>query len=296
MTDTSNTAFHFMQADSVHSPNDIYWRTDRWLAPISMFDLKDGFDEQVWLDNAPANVLAMRLGGAPVTCRWGRHAGATTQKASVTFQPRGAPNHFSAFGRIRFVQLYLSDTLINRVAREIWSSEDAQGRLRDDLIFLRDDELERLYFDYVSAAIAQRSLLELEARAILIILHLLRVHHDAAPARAMAGGLAPLQLKRVCEAMEAHLGEDITLATLAQIAGVSATHFSRAFKQSTGVSPFTWLLRRRIARAREMLLESELSLAEIALATGFAAQPHFTTAFRREMGVTPGAWRRSRQI
>ncbi len=65
------------------------------------------------------------------------------------------------------------------------------------------------------------------------------------PLRRERGGLAPWQLKRACEAMEAHLDEDIGLDMLAGIAGCSPTHFSRAFKQSTGMPPFQWLLERR---------------------------------------------------
>jgi AraC family transcriptional regulator len=92
--------------------------------------------------------------------------------------------------------------------------------------------------------------------------------------------------------MTAHLGSDICLEDLARIAGLSAPHFSRAFKQSTGVPPFAWRLQRRIERAKELLADHRLALADIALAVGFSAQPQFTTAFRRVAGMTPGAWRR----
>ena len=94
--------------------------------------------------------------------------------------------------------------------------------------------------------------------------------------------------------MDAHLGKDIGLDMLAGIAGCSPTHFSRAFKQSTGRPPFQWLLERRIERAQGLLADTRIPLAEVALAVGFAAQPQFTTAFRRLTGTPPGAWRRER--
>ena len=296
MIETANV-FHLLRAERIDSADQLFGMSDRWLAPISMFDIRRGFNESVWVAENPVSLLAMRLSGAPVTCRWGRHNGRSTRQRGVTFQPRGTPNDFSADSQIRFTQLYLSETLIERVAGEIWSARSAQERLREDLIFLSDPVLEQLYVDYLDAALHQSGPLELEARAILIVSRLLRAHHGAEAGKsARAGGLAPWQLKRACDAMETHIDRDISLEALARIAGVSATHFSRAFKQSMGVPPFAWLQQRRIARAKELLSHPDLSLAEIALATGFAAQPQFTTAFRREVGMPPGAWRRTKRL
>lgn len=106
------------------------------------------------------------------------------------------------------------------------------------------------------------------------------------------GGLAGWQIRRACEAMDAHLDGDIGLVGLAGIVGLSPAHFSRAFKQSMGMPPSQWLLNRRVEKAKELLSDGTLGLAEIAQAVGFAAQPQFTTAFRRATGMTPGAWRR----
>lgn len=103
-------------------------------------------------------------------------------------------------------------------------------------------------------------------------------------------------LRRVRDAIEAHLSEDINLPWLAGIAGCSPAHFSRAFKQSTGMSPSQRLAGRRMEKAKALLGDPALSLAEIALAVGFSAQPQFTTAFRRTTGAPPGAWRRDLAI
>lgn len=113
-------------------------------------------------------------------------------------------------------------------------------------------------------------------------------------ARQARGGLAPWQLSRAYEIMDALGEEEITLALLAGAVGCSPTHFSRAFKQSTGMPPFACLLHRRINRAKSLLADATLPIAEIALAVGFSAQPQFTTAFRRVTGTTPAAWRRAR--
>ena len=107
------------------------------------------------------------------------------------------------------------------------------------------------------------------------------------------GGLTLRQLARACEAMDARLDADLGLSELATAVGLSPTHFSRAFKQSTGVPPSVWLLHRRVDRAKSLLISSETMIVEIALAVGFSAQAQFTTAFKRVTGLTPGVWRRT---
>jgi len=105
------------------------------------------------------------------------------------------------------------------------------------------------------------------------------------------GGLPPARRRRVEEFLMTHLADDIGLDALAAIAGLSPKHFARAFRQSTGMPPHRWLIERRIDRAKALLLTTDLSLAEIALACGFADQSHFTAAFRKLAGLTPGGYR-----
>jgi AraC family transcriptional regulator len=106
------------------------------------------------------------------------------------------------------------------------------------------------------------------------------------------GGLARWQEERVKELMTAGLNEEIPLARLAAECGLSVRHFARAFRQSTGVPPHRWLLEHRVGRAKDLLKNRALSLADAALACGFADQSHFTRVFTAMVGVSPGAWRR----
>jgi AraC family transcriptional regulator len=109
---------------------------------------------------------------------------------------------------------------------------------------------------------------------------------------AVNGGLAPWQEKRAKDMIEAHLDGEISPATLAEQCGLSASHFARAFRKSTGMAPHQWLLQRRVAKAKQAMRESDDSLAEIAMACGFADQSHFTRVFGRVAGISPGWWRR----
>jgi AraC-like DNA-binding protein len=108
------------------------------------------------------------------------------------------------------------------------------------------------------------------------------------------GQLALWQLRRVTDYLVAHLAEDVRLQTLADLVKLSRSYFSRAFKMSTGLAPHQWLLHARIARAKELLLESNRPLAQIAVDIGFVDQAHFTRTFGRTAGESPRAWQRAR--
>lgn len=108
-------------------------------------------------------------------------------------------------------------------------------------------------------------------------------------------GLAPWQLRRVVEYLDAHLPRRIELAHLAALAGLSQSHFSRAFKASTGMAPYRWQLDVRIRRAQALLLDTHASLDQVAETTGFADAVHFGRTFRKFTGATPAAWRQDRK-
>jgi AraC family transcriptional regulator len=109
------------------------------------------------------------------------------------------------------------------------------------------------------------------------------------------GGLAAWQTRRAKEILDERLDGELSVADLATACNLSARHFSRAFRQSTGQSPHRWLVERRLDKARGLLEQSSQSLSEIASACGFASQSHFTRTFTRAMRLSPGAWRRLRR-
>ncbi|MGK9171087.1 AraC family transcriptional regulator [Inquilinus limosus] len=109
------------------------------------------------------------------------------------------------------------------------------------------------------------------------------------------GGLPAHRLRLMTEYLIEHLADNISLRELADIAHLSRSHFSSAFRISTGMPPHRWLLQARIDKAKELLLTGNLPIAEIASLTGFADQAHITKAFKRVVGVSPGVWRRQRR-
>jgi AraC-like DNA-binding protein len=110
--------------------------------------------------------------------------------------------------------------------------------------------------------------------------------------RLFKGGLAAWQERRAKEMLLADLTGDTSLADVAAACGLSASHFARAFRRSTGMPPHAWLNKARVDRAMLLLRQRRQSLAEIALECGFVDQSHFTRVFVRRVGLTPGAWRR----
>jgi AraC-like DNA-binding protein len=115
------------------------------------------------------------------------------------------------------------------------------------------------------------------------------------PAPQAHGGLSPGAMRRVREYVEVHLGESIDLSILAGVAGLSMHHFARQFKQSAGVTPHVYLTQKRVERAQEMLVQTDLPLAEIAFAAGFFDQGHLARHFRYMFGLTPREFRWSQR-
>lgn len=106
------------------------------------------------------------------------------------------------------------------------------------------------------------------------------------------GGLARWQVTRIDEFIKERLDQAIRTSELASLSGLSVSHFSHAFKQTTGATPLTYVAALRVKAAMQDMLCSARSLSEIALRHGFCDQSHFCRIFRRETGLTPQAWRK----
>jgi AraC family transcriptional regulator len=134
-----------------------------------------------------------------------------------------------------------------------------------------------------------------ESLVVVTLTELVRHHSTFAMARDRSEALPSRRLRRVIEYIETHLGDDLSLHSLAAEAGVGPAHFARGFKRAMGGSVHQYLMGRRVEWAAALLGGTKQSIAEVALATGFSSQAHLTTAFQRLYRTTPAAYRRERR-
>jgi len=104
--------------------------------------------------------------------------------------------------------------------------------------------------------------------------------------------LPPRILRRIRDRIEAELDTELSLASLAKESGYSRAHFLRMFRAATGLTPHQYVLERRLSTAQELLRQSKMLLADIALKCGFSSQTHMNDVFRKRLGVTPLEYRR----
>ena len=150
-----------------------------------------------------------------------------------------------------------------------------------------------IHSEMVDPAPAGKILAETLAAALGV--HILRHHSSLVPASTSLpparGALDPRRLNRVMEFIDTHLGEDLTIETLANEACLSPFHFARAFKVATGKAPHRYVTGRRIDNAKSLIADGRLPLADIAHLCGFSSQTQFTRCFKRIVGKTPGVYR-----
>jgi transcriptional regulator GlxA family with amidase domain len=111
------------------------------------------------------------------------------------------------------------------------------------------------------------------------------------PLKTSTGGLSPQRERLAKQLILERLGESLEVTELARACALSRSHFSRAFKCSTGQSPQDWIRTQRIARAKLLIQHTDLSLTQISLECGFCDQAHFCHIFTRSEGINPFAWR-----
>jgi AraC-like DNA-binding protein len=142
----------------------------------------------------------------------------------------------------------------------------------------RPDETNQIFIDHMMVALTA---------------HVAQAYGGLRPgSEPIRGGLAAWQVKRACEKLDSDLGGKFSLQQIAAEFDLSVSHFSRAFRVSTGLPPHQWLLRQRVKAAKQLMTVRGLPLSEIAISAGFANQSHFTRVFSATVGVSPGVWRR----
>ena len=132
-----------------------------------------------------------------------------------------------------------------------------------------------------------------DSLGVALAARLLQRHYRGSlPMREVRGGLSHTKLERVIAHIEDNLASKLSLPQIAEIAGMSVSHLKTLFRNSTGVPVYEYVLRRRVERAQLLLRTQRFSIAEVAVATGFAHQSHLARHMHRILGYTPSSLRR----
>jgi AraC family transcriptional regulator len=209
----------------------------------------------------------------------------------IDFVPAGQEGGFEAETSFGTMEVRLSSAMIEGVASEVGS--DAAARRFDTRHLLRDERIEHLVraLENDHHASSPSGALFAESVGVALAVRLLGLD-DLESNRTVR--LSDVQLKRVLDYVDAHLHEPLTIDTLSRIANASSSHLRTWFKAATGMTVHRYVLRRRVERARSLLLGGDLSTSEVAHLTGFAHQSHLAHWMRREIGQTPRSLRRAR--
>ena len=130
-----------------------------------------------------------------------------------------------------------------------------------------------------------------DSLGLALTAHLLRRYALSVPKR-MSGGLPERRLQRVTDYIQDHLTENLKLAQLAAVAGMSASHFKVLFRQSVGVPVHQYVVQRRVDHAIALLRRDTLPFSEVAAQSGFAHQSHMAQCVRRATGMPPSVLKR----
>lgn len=213
------------------------------------------------------------------------------EPGDLSIWPAGLTDVWREERASEMVVVRVSPALLERATEE--SGHDSSRFSLSPRCQFRDPQLEHIAWalDAERAAGYPNGRLYLDSLGLAIAVHLIG-HH--ATTQRLPRGLTRLQRQRLVEYIEAHLGETLTLAQLADVVGISASHLKVLFRRSIGMPVHAYVVQRRVERARALLLNSDLPLSQVALEVGFAHQSHLARWMRRLLGVTPAAFARRR--
>ena len=213
---------------------------------------------------------------------------------TINLTPPGVEGIWEASASSRAAVVVIRPEFLSRAIEEHWGADSSKVEIKKQFL-IRDPVIEAITLNLAREAAggSPAGRLYVESGCEFLAHHLIYRYSSLSPTppRSM-GGLSSRRLRLVLEYIEDTLGQPIKLRELAALAGISARHFERAFRQSTGSSPHAYVMDRRLHRARDLLINRpELPIEQIALRLGFSSSSHFSSAFRRQTGLTPTDFR-----
>jgi AraC family transcriptional regulator len=250
------------------------WRLSRWRQFVGSYTLPALVDP----------LFVVHIAGKPSVKTWDRDSWseASSFPGCATIVPAGLPTGWLVDGELDVVTLSLACEPVRR------SEQFAQMNFA--------------FSDPLGAALTRQVLGELYAPAtperdcyVEALVNALQAHMLRGPTSAPdipSSGFSAHRVHQVMNLIKQHPEDEHPLERMAAEAGVTPTHFIRIFKKASGLTPHQYVMRTRMDRAQQMLASSDLTVAQIAEALGFASQSHFTRAFRSFTRQTPGDFRR----
>ena len=242
------------------------------------------------------HTICMSLAPRPVRLlqtKGGKTYAGLHKKGDISITPAETPFFARWDSDDRFLQIRIASGFMQNIARETLDTNPDSLELIPEFR-TRDPQIEAIGMMMLSE-LQQENLggkLYIESLLNVLAVHLLRKYSATKPQLGIyEGGLSERQLLQVVEYINEHLDREIKLADLAQLIDISQSHFSYLFKQSLGIPPYQYLLQQRIERAKQLLMQKERSIIDIALECGFNSHSHLSKQFRQLTGMTPKTYR-----
>jgi AraC family transcriptional regulator len=215
---------------------------------------------------------------------------------TINLTPPGVEGTWEASASSRAAVVVIQPEFLSRAIEEHWGADSRKVEIIEQFL-IRDPVIEAVTLNLTREAAvgSPAGRLYAESGCEFLAHHLIYRYSSLSKAPPQfVGGLSSRRLRLVLAYVEDTLGQPIKLRELAALAGISARHFERAFRQSTGSSPHAYVMERRLLMARDLLInQRELPIEQIALRLGFSGSSHFSSAFRRRTGFTPTDFRKT---
>lgn len=242
------------------------------------------------------HTLCLSLAARPVRSlhiRGGKTYTGLCGKGDMTITPAQVPLFARWEDEDHFLEIRIAADFVESVARETLDKNPDRLELLSEFR-MRDPQLEAIALMLLAELQKENlgSRLYIESLSNVLAVHLLRHYATTKPHLPIyQGGLSQRQLVQVLDYINDHLDQEIKLVDLAALLGMSQFHFCHLFKQSIAITPYQYLLRQRIERAKQLLKQTDQPIMEIALQCGFNSHSHLSKQFRQAMGITPTAYR-----